>query len=140
MTLLIANLKMNLPPEGIDAYMRKLRESDAHAASIVVAPPFPFIRDVVERAGGHVVAGAQNCGDQKSGAFTGEVSASMIKECGASHVIVGHSERRNVYNESDALVARRLSMELEAGLTLVLYFSEDDTGRDADSEGDTIAD
>ena len=140
MTLLIANWKMNLPPEGIDAYMRKLRESDAHAASIVVAPPFPFIRDVVERAGGHVVAGAQNCGDQKSGAFTGEVSASMIKECGASHVIVGHSERRNVYNESDALVARRLAMALEAGLTPVLCVGEDLRVREAGHVARFLAD
>ena len=140
MTLLIANWKMNLPPEGIDAYMRKLRESDAHAASIVVAPPFPFIRDVVERAGGHVVAGAQNCGDQKSGAFTGEVSASMIKECGASHVIVGHSERRNVYNESDDLVARRLAMALEAGLTPVLCVGEDLRVREAGHVARFLAD
>ncbi|HKO00945.1 MAG TPA: triose-phosphate isomerase, partial [Thermoanaerobaculia bacterium] len=140
MTLLIANWKMNLPPEGIDAYMRKLRESDAHDASIVVAPPFPFIRDVVARARGHVVAGAQNCGDQKSGAFTGEVSASMIEECGASHVIVGHSERRNVYNESDALVARRLAMALEAGLTPVLCVGEDLRVREAGHVARFLAD
>jgi len=131
MNVLIANWKMNLPPEGIDAYMRALRASDATETPMVIAPPFPFIRDVVERAGGHVVAGAQNCGDQKSGAFTAEVSAGMLKECGARYAIVGHSERRNVYHESDALIARRLQMALEHGLTAVLCIGEDLRVREA---------
>src|SRR5437868_3912180 len=109
MSYLVANWKMNLPPEGIDAYMAKLRDSDAHLAPMIVAPPFPYIRDVAGRAGGHIAAGAQNCGDQKNGAFTAEVSASMIKECGGAYAIVGHSERRAVYHESDALIARRLA-------------------------------
>lgn len=125
MKTLIANWKMNLPPEGIDAYMRALRASDASETPMVVAPPFPYVRDVAALAGGHVVAGAQNCGDQKSGAFTGEVSASMLKECGARYVLVGHSERRNVYGESDALIARRLAMAVEHGLTAVLCIGED---------------
>ena len=140
MNHLIANWKMNLPPEGIDAYMAKLRASKAHAAPIVVAPPFPYIRDVVERAGGHVVAGAQNCGDQKSGAFTAEVSASMIKDCGAKYAIVGHSERRNVYHESDALVARRMAMAIEAGITPVFCIGEDLRQREAGHVARFLAD
>src|SRR5205085_7373591 len=140
MTLLIANWKMNLPPEGVDAYMPNVRASDGHAAAIVVAPPFPYLRDVVARAGGHVVAGAQNCGDAKSGAFTGEVSAAMLKDCGAAYVIVGHSERRNVYHESDALVARRLSMALENGLTPVLCIGEDLRVREAGHVARFLAD
>src|SRR3989442_7788527 len=104
MRYLIANWKMNLPPEGLDAYMRALSAAAPGEAPIVVAPPFPYIRDVAARGGEHVFAGAQNCGDQRSGAFTGEVSASMIKDAGATYVIVGHSERRNVYHETDALI------------------------------------
>ena len=140
MNFLIANWKMNLPPEGIDAYMRALRASDAAETPMVVAPPFPFIRDVVERSGGHVVAGAQNCADQKSGAFTGEVSAAMLKECGAGYVIVGHSERRNVYHENDALIARRLQMALEHGLTAVLCIGEDLRVREAGHVARFLAD
>jgi triosephosphate isomerase (TIM) len=131
MHYLIANWKMNLPPEGLSEYMLRLHDADPHTARIVVAPPFPYIRDVVAHAGGHVVVGAQNCGDQKSGAFTGEVSASMLRECGAQYVIVGHSERRNVYGESDALIARRLAMAVEHGLTAVLCIGEDLRVREA---------
>jgi triosephosphate isomerase len=140
MNYLIANWKMNLPPEGIDAYMGALRASDASDTPVVVAPPFPYIRDVVALAGGHVVAGAQNCGDQRSGAFTGEVSASMLRECGAQYVIVGHSERRNVYGESDALIARRLAMAVEHGLTAVLCIGEDLRVREAGHVARFLAD
>ena len=140
MSYLIANWKMNLPPEGIDAYMRALRATDAADTPIVVAPPFPYIRDVAALAGGHVIAGAQNCGDQKSGAFTGEVSASMLSDCGARYAIVGHSERRNVYGESDALIARRLAMAIEHGLTAVFCIGEDLRVREADHVARFLAD
>jgi len=140
MNYLVANWKMNLPPEGIDAYMEKLRASRAHAAPMIVAPPAPYIRDVVTRAGGHVVAGAQNCGDQKSGAFTGEVSAAMLKDCGAKYVIIGHSERRNVYHENDALIARRMAMALESGITPVLCIGEDLREREAGHVARFLAD
>ena len=128
---LVANWKMNLPPEGIDGYMSALAGAPAGNGQLVVAPPFPYIRDVVERGGDRVAAGAQNCGDQKWGAFTGEVSAWMLRYCGASFVIVGHSERRHVYHESDVLIARRLAMAIEAGLTPVLCVGEDLKSRDA---------
>jgi triosephosphate isomerase len=130
MRTLIANWKMNLPPEGIDAYMRALRAKEGEAP-MVVAPPFPYLRDVVERAGGNVFAGAQNCGDQTSGAFTGEVAASMLRDVGVSYVIVGHSERRNVYHETDALIAKRLSMAISDGLTAVFCVGEDLRVREA---------
>ena len=124
MKILIANWKMNLPPEGIDGYMAALRYTRSHDTPMVVCPPFTYLHEVVARAAGHVRAGAQNCGDQKSGAFTGEVSAKMLRDCGAAFVIVGHSERRNVYGEDDAMVGRRLAMALENGLTAVLCIGE----------------
>jgi triosephosphate isomerase len=124
MKILIANWKMNLPPEGIDAYMAALRYTRSHDTPMVVCPPFTYLHEVVVRAAGHVRAGAQNCGDQKSGAFTGEVSAKMLRDCGAAYAIVGHSERRNVYREDDAMIARRLAMALENGLTAVLCIGE----------------
>jgi len=124
MKILIANWKMNLPPEGIDAYMAALRYTRSHDTPMVVCPPFTYLHDVSARAAGHVRAGAQNCGDQKGGAFTGEVSAQMLRDCGATHVIVGHSERRNVYREDDAMVGRRLAMALENGLTAVFCIGE----------------
>lgn len=122
---LIANWKMNLPPEGIESFLGAVA-----GEGIVVAPPFVYLKDVVARAANGVVAGAQNCADQKSGAFTGEVSAGMLRECGARFVIVGHSERRTIYGEDDARVARKLALAIEAGLTPVLCIGENQQQRD----------
>ncbi|MEO8035142.1 MAG: triose-phosphate isomerase family protein, partial [Acidobacteriota bacterium] len=103
---LIANWKMNLPPEGIEPYLQALAHGRIDAATtVVVAPPYPYIRDLHG-----VAAGAQNCGGQQSGAFTGEVSPAMLRELGVRYVIAGHSERRNIFGESGALVARKLGL------------------------------
>jgi triosephosphate isomerase len=123
MKYLIANWKMNLPPEGIDRYVAGVTGVDPRDVTMVVAPPFPFLRQVVQCGG--VAVAAQNCSDQVSGAFTGEVSPVMVRECGAEYVILGHSERRNLFHESDALIARKLSLALNHGLTPVLCIGED---------------
>src|ERR1700740_1324570 len=127
---LIANWKMNVPPEGIGAYLDALGGA-AGGAALGVAPPFVHIRDGIARAPRNVGVGAQNCGDQKSGAFTGEVSAAMLRDAGATSVIIGHSERRNLYGETDAIVARKLALAIEVGLTPVLCIGEDQRVRDA---------
>jgi triosephosphate isomerase len=121
---LVANWKMNLPPEGIESFLGAME-----GEGIVIAPPFVYLKDVVARANG-VAVGAQNCADQKSGAFTGEVSADMLRDCGARFVIVGHSERRNIYGEDDARVARKLALAIEAGLTPILCIGENQQQRD----------
>src|SRR5437870_1757846 len=131
MRYLVANWKMNLPPEGITGYMTALRARAASETAVVIAPPFPYLRDLT--ASERLFIGAQNCGDQKSGAFTGEVSAAMLKDAGASFAIVGHSERRNVYGESDALIARRMAMAIEGGLTPVFCIGEQLRAREADT-------
>src|SRR5688572_1785874 len=101
---LIANWKMNLPPEGIEAYVREVAGRANDAATIVIAPPFPYLKDVAFEGGEKIAVAAQNCGDHTSGAYTGEVSPAMIRESGARFVILGHSERRNLFGESDELV------------------------------------
>ena len=125
MRYLIANWKMNLPPEGIDKYLGVVTTART-ATTIVVAPPFPFLRDMIG-----VDVAAQNCSDQESGAFTGEVSAAMIRDAGARYVILGHSERRNLFHESDAFIARKLSLAIRTGLTPVFCIGEDLKVRDA---------
>jgi triosephosphate isomerase len=101
-----------------------------NGVELVVAPPFPYLRDVT-RAHDRLFAGAQNCSDQKSGAFTGEVSPWMLQELGVRYAIVGHSERRALYGETDALLQRKLTTVLEAGLTPVLCVGEDLRVREA---------
>ena len=123
MRYLIANWKMNLPPEGIEKYLAVVGAVDPRDVTIVVAPPFPFLRQVVQ-VGGISVA-AQNCSDRASGAFTGEVSPQMVRECGADYVILGHSERRTLFHEADALITRKLTLAIEVGLNPVLCIGED---------------
>jgi triosephosphate isomerase len=127
---LIANWKMNLPPERIRPYLAAVAVAEMNGVEIVVAPPFPYLRDVT-RADDRIFAGAQNCADQKSGAFTGEVSPWMLQELGVRYAIVGHSERRALYGETDALLQRKLTAVLEAGLTPVLCIGEDLRVREA---------
>ncbi|MCU1350698.1 MAG: tpiA [Acidobacteria bacterium] len=133
---LVANWKMNLPPEGIEAYLRALLPAAAAGAiAIVVAPPFPYLRDLEG-----VSAGAQNCADQVAGAYTGEVSPRMLRDCGVSHVIVGHSERRTIYGETDSMIARKLALAIETGLTPILCIGEDLRVREAGHVARFLAD
>jgi len=135
---LIANWKMNLPPEGVERYMATVCAGDPRDVTIVVAPPYPFI-SAVQRCG-EVAIGAQNCSDRASGAFTGEVSPSMLREAGVEYVILGHSERRTLYHEDDALIARKLTLALETGLTPVLCIGEDLRVRDSGQVARFLAD
>ncbi|HEV7763678.1 MAG TPA: triose-phosphate isomerase [Thermoanaerobaculia bacterium] len=135
---LIANWKLNLPPEGIESYLANLSGVDPRDVTMVVAPPYPFLRQVVER--GTVMVSAQNCSDQQSGAFTGEVSPGMIRECGVDAVILGHSERRNLFHETDALIARKLALAIQMGLKPVLCIGEDLRVRDLGGVARFLAD
>lgn len=92
---------------------------------VAVCPPYVFLPQVQTQLKGSKIAwGAQNLSQEKSGAFTGEISAEMLVEAGCTCVIVGHSERRALYGESDALVAKKYSAALAAGLTPILCVGE----------------
>lgn len=119
---LIANWKMNVPPEGIASFLDAMSNAD-----VVIAPPYVYLKDIAAKFAN---AAAQNCADQTSGAFTGEVSAAMLRDCGARFVIVGHSERRTIYGEDDALIARKLAMVFDAGLTPILCIGENEQQRE----------
>ncbi len=136
---LIANWKMNLPPEGVESYLANLSGVDPRDVTMVVAPPFPFLRHVVQCGEGVEVA-AQNCSDHASGAFTGEVSPAMLRECGVDYVILGHSERRNLFHETDALIASKLALAIEHGLAPVLCIGEDLRVREMAQEARFLAD
>jgi triosephosphate isomerase len=139
MRYLIANWKMNLPPEGMDAWMSAVAGADPRDVTIVYAPPFPFLRDAFAQRRRLGLA-AQNCNDHPSGAFTGEVAPSMLRYCGAEYVILGHSERRNVFGETDALIASKLSLAIDSGLKPILCIGEDLNIRDAGTVAQFLAD
>ncbi len=136
---LVANWKMNLPPEGLGSWMTAVSAAEPGGVTLIVAPPFPFLRDTVDQRGSLGVSG-QNCNDHPSGAFTGEVSPSMLRACGADYVILGHSERRNLFYESDALVARKLALAIDNGLRPILCIGEDLKVRDAGRVPQVLAD
>uniref|UniRef100_A0A832MQD4 Triosephosphate isomerase n=1 Tax=Pseudothermotoga hypogea TaxID=57487 RepID=A0A832MQD4_9THEM len=92
---------------------------------IVVCPPFVSLTDVVEiTRGTNISVGAQNCHFERSGAFTGEVSAAMLKAIGIEYVIVGHSERRKYFNETDEMINRKVKSVLSEGMKPILCVGE----------------
>jgi triosephosphate isomerase (TIM) len=94
-------------------------------AEVVLVPPFTALGEVGRVvAGGPVKLGAQNCHWAAKGAFTGEVSPSMLKEAGCSYVLVGHSERRQYFGETDKSVNQKLKAALEHGLTPIFCLGE----------------
>jgi triosephosphate isomerase len=123
--LIAGNWKMNGSLQSTDALVEGIKAGDAGRAELAVCPPAVYLMKVAGMlAGTDIALGAQNVGDRESGAFTGEISASMLAECGCRYVIVGHSERRSLYLENDALVAARFAMALKGGLTPILCVGE----------------
>jgi triosephosphate isomerase len=99
---------------------------------VIIAPPFPVLRDVADSVHGSPVAvGSQDLYWEKSGAFTGEVSAAMIVDTGCRYAIVGHSERRQFFGETDYTVAKKAAAAAAAGLVPVVCVGESLAQRDA---------
>jgi triosephosphate isomerase len=123
--LLAGNWKMNLDRRRALELARALRDAPVAGREVAVFPPFVYLDEVaraLERSG--VTVGAQDVCDEKDGAFTGEVSAEMLLDVGATAVLVGHSERRHLYGETDELCNRKLLRALSAGLRVVLCVGE----------------
>jgi triosephosphate isomerase len=121
------NWKMNKTvPEAL-ALVRELRGlvSSLQGVEVVVAPPFVALAAVAQEvAGSNIRLAAQNCHWEASGAFTGEVSAAMLKDVGCTYVILGHSERRQFFGETDETVNKRTRAVLKAGMTPIVCVGE----------------
>lgn len=90
----------------------------------IVFPPSPYLRDVSGICSNEVYTGAQNMFFEKEGAFTGEISPHMVKDCGCRYILIGHSERRHVFGETDKDVNKKILAAFEAGLEPVLCIGE----------------
>ena len=120
----------------VDAILRGLPKGTQSA----VCPPFPYLAEVAEQLRGSPVGlGAQNVSEHAQGAYTGEVSAAMLKELGCRYAIVGHSERRQVYGETDAQVAAKFAAARAAGLTPILCVGETLAEREAGRTEEVVA-
>jgi triosephosphate isomerase len=125
--LMAANWKMYKTPEEGRAFMEAFLPlvADHTRDEIVVCPPFVDLPAVVQAArGSRVAVGAQNMSWEREGAFTGEVSPAMLLAVGCTHVIIGHSERRQYFGESDDVVNRKTEVALEAGLVPIMCVGE----------------
>ena len=128
--VVIGNWKMNGSRESISELLATIESSCLDPAiEIAVCPTSLHIAEVVEQLSkssknSRIAVGAQNVCDAESGAFTGEVSARMLAEFGVRYVLVGHSERRELYGESDQLVAAKAAAAISSGLTPVVCVGE----------------
>ena len=125
-TIVAGNWKMNASKESVNKLILGILSGMSGVRSeVVVCAPFPYLSQVEALiTHSQVKLGAQNLNTNSSGAFTGEVSANMIKDFGARHVIVGHSERRSLYGETNLLVAEKVKTALDNDLTPLLCVGE----------------
>jgi triosephosphate isomerase len=146
--LIVGNWKMNMDTQGAKALAQTVAAGatgfvSAGRVDLAVCPVMIHIEGVVAGLKDFPVqalaVGAQDCSDQEDGAYTGQVSAAMLKDAGCSFVIVGHSERRQYNKESSALVAAKAAKALEAGLTPIICVGETLEQRDSGKEQDVVA-
>lgn len=126
-TIIAGNWKMNKNHEQAGALVQSLIEkvSDVEDVEIVVCPPFTSlstVRDIVVNT--NIKLGAQNMHWEHNGAYTGEISANMLLTLGCRYVILGHSERRSYFHETDEIVARKAKAAIDAGLTPIVCVGE----------------
>ena len=140
--VIAGNWKMyKLLSEAVDtALALKPLVANANHCDVIIAPVFTALRNVSSRLeGSNIKVAAQDCAaESKHGAHTGEVAADMIKDVGCSHVIIGHSERRQHYSETDASVNAKTKSAIQAGLIAIVCVGETLDQREAGSAADVV--
>ena len=139
--IVIANWKMHTTRDEADRLAREIVTAlnGFDEAEVVICPPFTALGAVAGAVAGTVVGlGAQDLHWESQGAFTGEVSASMLRDAGCGHVIVGHSERRALFGETDESVRRKTAAALECGLQPIVCVGETLEQREAGETGTVV--
>lgn len=142
--IVAANWKMNLTLNEGKTLLDALQpgfSSLSPESIVVIAPPFPHIPQTVTALAEarHVYVGAQNCSTEPSGAFTGEVSAGMLGSAGCSFVILGHSERREYFQEDNEMLLKKVNQALGNNLQIIFCCGEPLSVRDAGGESEYVA-
>jgi triosephosphate isomerase (TIM) len=130
--LIAGNWKMFKGPDEAGGFCRGLRDADLGAVDVVVCPPYVSLAAAVQAlAGTEIGVAAQNVHWAAEGAFTGEISAPMLRELGVYGTIVGHSERRQCFGETDETVVKRIAAAIEHGLHVIACVGETESEREA---------
>ena len=140
--IIAGNWKMNGSRSSIKELLEGIKAGmgDVKSAEVVVCAPAIYLADVSEQLSGSKVAwGGQNLSTEAKGAFTGEISADMLLDFKSEYVIVGHSERRTLYGETDQLVAEKFEVARKAGLTPILCIGESLEERESGVTNDVCA-
>lgn len=141
--LIAGNWKMNGTEKSGDALIiavERAIETDPavlETCDFVVCPPFVHIPSVKDKTS-VVAVGGQDCSERESGAYTGDISGAMLKDIGASYVILGHSERRQYHAESDLVVAAKAQAAHTAGLIAIICVGETEAQREAGAQNDVV--
>ena len=140
-TIVAGNWKMNASKESVNKLvMGVLSGMGSVSSEVVVCAPFPYLSQVEALiTHSQVRLGAQNLNTNTSGAFTGEVSADMIKDFGAQYVVVGHSERRSLYGETNTIVAEKVKAALDSDLIPLFCVGETLEQREASETESVLA-
>jgi triosephosphate isomerase len=136
------NWKCNLNRETITNLVRELNNAkipNEKVVEVVVAPPYVYLDCVINIISSEIHVAAQNCWGEAKGAFTGEISPSMLTDLGVEWVILGHSERRNVIKESAEMVGKKTGLALDTGLKVILCVGELLAEREANQTQEVIA-
>ena len=140
--VIAGNWKMNMTPAETTDFMKALapKVADVKEAKVVLCVPFVDIAAAVEATKGtNIEIGAENVHMEEKGAYTGEISGKMLASCGVGYVIVGHSERRQYFGETDATVNGRAKAELANGLKVIVCVGETLTEREQGVTFETVA-
>jgi triosephosphate isomerase len=140
--MIAGNWKMHGSRESVAALLTGIKSAASNASSveIVVFPPFVFLEQTQDLLSDTAIAwGGQNLCAEPAGAFTGEVSASMLLEFGCRYVLIGHSERRQLFGENDQLIAKKFDLARKVGLIPILCVGETLAEREAGRTQDIVA-
>ena len=122
--IIAANWKMNNDFADIPKFVKYLKKNAKNISNMVVCVPSVMLKTFADAAKKVCATGAENCYFEQTGAFTGEISPNMVKSAGASYVLVGHSERRSIFNETNDMLNKKLKASLSTGLKVIFCIGE----------------
>ena len=140
--IVAGNWKMNMNLQDGVALAKEINEAlvaDKPNCDVVICTPFIHLASVAQVLNAEVVGlGAENCADKEKGAYTGEVSAEMVKSTGAQYVILGHSERRQYYGETAEILKEKVELALKNGLKVIFCCGETLEEREAEKQNEVV--